>query len=421
MTRVLLVGNGAREHAIAASLHVADVELVARMSRNNPGIASISREVSIGPLDDFTSYPSLDGVDYAVIGPEAPLAAGVVDFLEGRGVPCVGPNKTAARIETSKVFARQLLSEVAPRANPQFGVARSKEDIAELIETLGLENTVIKPDGLTGGKGVKIFGEHLASKDEVIDYASSLIAKDGVVVLEQKLSGIEFTVQTLVDGHRIVPMPLVRDYKRAHDNDTGPNTGSMGSYSQRDHGLSYISPSDLEEALDIMRAVVRGLAEKAGARYRGILYGQFMKTDRGIHVIEFNARYGDPEALNVLTILSDSADEVYQSLIDSRLIIPRFRNLATVCVYVVPQGYPGPDVVRDAEITIEEGTQSVIYYASVYEREGRIFTTGSRALGVLATAETVEEARQRAYADVSKISGPVRYRTDIAANVREVG
>ena len=421
MTRVLLVGNGAREHAIAASLHAADVELVARMSRNNPGIAGISREVSIGPLEDFASYPSLDGVDYAVIGPEAPLAAGVVDFLESRGVPCVGPNKTAARIETSKVFARQLLSDVAPGANPQFGVARSRADIMDLIEALGLENTVVKPDGLTGGKGVKIFGEHLASKDEVIDYASSLIAKDGAVVLEQKLSGIEFTVQTLVDGHRIVPMPLVRDYKRAYDNDTGPNTGSMGSYSQRDHGLSYISLSDLEEALDIMRAVVRGLAEKAGARYRGILYGQFMKTDRGIHVIEFNARYGDPEALNVLTILSDSADEVYQSLIDSRLIIPRFRNLATVCVYVVPQGYPGPDVVRDAEITIEERSQSVIYYASVYEREGRIFTTGSRALGVLATAETVEEARRRAYADVSKISGPVRYRTDIAANVREVG
>jgi len=124
MTRVLLVGNGAREHAIAASLHAADVELVARMSRNNPGIAGISREVSIGPLEDFASYPSLDGVDYAVIGPEAPLAAGVVDFLESRGVPCVGPNKTAARIETSKVFARQLLSDVAPGANPQFGVAR---------------------------------------------------------------------------------------------------------------------------------------------------------------------------------------------------------------------------------------------------------------------------------------------------------
>ncbi|MHA1741225.1 MAG: phosphoribosylamine--glycine ligase, partial [Candidatus Thorarchaeota archaeon] len=226
MTRVLLVGNGAREHAIAASLHAADVELVARMSRNNPGIAGISREVSIGPLEDFASYPSLDGVDYAVIGPEAPLAAGVVDFLESRGVPCVGPNKTAARIETSKVFARQLLSDVAPGANPQFGVARSRADIMDLIEALGLENTVVKPDGLTGGKGVKIFGEHLASKDEVIDYANSLIAKDGAVVLEQKLSGIEFTVQTLVDGHRLVPMPLVRDYKRAYDKDTGPNTGS---------------------------------------------------------------------------------------------------------------------------------------------------------------------------------------------------
>ena len=419
MTQVLLVGNGAREHAIAAALHRSDVDIITRMNRNNPGIARLARNVSLGPLDDFDSYPALSGIDYAIIGPEAPLAAGVVDFLEQQGVPCIGPRARPAQIETSKVFARELLDEVAPQANPAFGIARSSGDTESLIARIGLRNVVVKPDGLTGGKGVKIFGEHLRSKEEVVAYAESLIAKEGAVVIEQRLEGIEFTVQAFVDGTHIEPMPLVRDYKRAYDGDKGPNTGSMGSYSQRDHGLSYLERGDLDAALSVMRNVVSGLRERTGFAYRGILYGQFMKTSDDIKVIEFNARFGDPEAMNVLTLMTSSFDEVCQSMIDGHLKRPEFGKAATVCVYVVPEGYPGPDVVRDAEIKIGSNLESHIYYASVYEKEGAIFTTGSRALGILATGETVTEARQKVYADVGKVSGRVRFRTDIAEGIDE--
>ncbi|MHA1770568.1 MAG: phosphoribosylamine--glycine ligase [Candidatus Thorarchaeota archaeon] len=417
MTRVLLVGNGAREHALAAALHRSDVEIVSRMSRNNPGIAQLSTEVSIGPLEAFGSYPDLRGIDYAVIGPEAPLAVGVVDYLEERGVPCVGPAKAPAQIEVSKVFARTLLNEVAPHANPEFGIARSLLEIDDIVTRIGQENIVIKPDGLTGGKGVKIFGEHLHSLDDIKSYAQELIAKDGAVLIEERLRGTEFTMQTFVDGERLELMPLVRDYKRAFDGDRGPNTGSMGSYSQADHRLSYLEEADIDAALSIMRTTVQGLKEKTGSRYKGILYGQFMKTKSGVKVIEFNARFGDPEAMNVLTLLSSSMDDVCQSIVDGHVTRPTFEQVSTVCVYVVPEGYPGPDVVRDAVLTISEGIRSHIYYASVYEDAGKVYTTGSRALGVLATGKTVAEAREQAYADVQKISGRVRFRRDIADGI----
>ncbi|MCF2138212.1 MAG: phosphoribosylamine--glycine ligase [Candidatus Thorarchaeota archaeon] len=417
MTRVLLVGNGAREHALATALHRSDVEIVSRMSRNNPGIARLSKEVLIGPLEDFGSYLDLSGIDYAVIGPEAPLALGVVDYLEQHGVPCVGPSKEPAQIETSKVFARTLLDDVAPHANPEFGIARSPSEIDDIITQIGQANIVIKPDGLTGGKGVKIFGEHLHSIDDIKNYAEGLIAKEGAVLLEERLQGIEFTMQTFVDGERLELMPLVRDYKRAFDGDQGPNTGSMGSYSQADHRLAYLEESDIDAALGIMRTTVRGLKERTGARYKGILYGQFMKTKSGVKVIEFNARFGDPEAMNVLTLLSSSMDDVCQSIVDGHVVRPTFEHLSTVCVYVVPEGYPGPDVVKDAEITIGQGLSSHIYYASVYEKDSQVYTTGSRALGVLATAPTVAEARAQAYADVQKIAGRVRFRSDIADGI----
>ncbi len=417
MTRVLLVGNGAREHAIAAALHRAGVEILARMNRNNPGIARLSAEVSLGPLDDFASFPDLTGVDYAIIGPEAPLAAGVVDYLEEHGVPCVGPRREPAKIETSKVFARSLLERIIPRANPMFGVVRDLGTVPALIEEIGLENIVVKPDGLTGGKGVKIFGEHLSSHDDVIGYTEQLLKTHEAVVIEEKLQGTEFTVQVFVDGTHIEPMPLVRDFKRAYDGDTGPNTGSMGSYSQADHSLSYLSESDINEALEIMRATVRGIQHETGLPYRGILYGQFMKTEDAIKVIEYNARYGDPEAMNVLALLKTSMDDICRSIIEGKVIRPEFESLATVCVYVVPEGYPGSNAAKDAEIKIQNDVDSHIYYASVYEKDGRVYTTGSRALGVLATGATVAEAREAAYRDVKKISGRIRYRTDIAKDI----
>jgi phosphoribosylamine--glycine ligase len=415
MTKVLLIGNGAREHAIATALTQSGVEIHAHMDRKNPGIAKLSKEVSIGSTTDYKKLPSLHGFDYAIIGPEAPLATGISDFLSSNGVPCIAPTKDAAMIETSKSFARILIDKYASKANPQYKVVRSLDDLRWFENKVGVENIVVKPNGLTGGKGVKVFGEHLSSRDELEKYAIDLLTNEGVVVLEEKLVGTEFTLQAFSDGTKLEFMPLVRDYKRAYDGDTGPNTGSMGSLTTPDHGLPYVTVEDLETAKTIMNATLLGIKKKAGAAYKGILYGQFMKTATGVKVIEYNARFGDPEAMNVLSILSTSMNEVCQGIIDGNLGQVEFENKATVCVYVVPEGYPGPEVVKDSPIDLSVVTTAQIYHASVYEKDGHILTTGSRAIGVLGKGNTIAQAREIAYANASRIKGKVRFRSDIAA------
>ncbi len=414
MTKVLLIGSSAREHAIATALTRSDVEIHAHMDRKNPGIAKLCKEFTIGSTTKTKKLPSLFGFDYAIIGPEAPLDKGVSDFITSQGVPCIAPSKAAALIETSKSFARIVIDQTTPKANPKFQVARSLDDLRRFEKKIGMENMVVKPNGLTGGKGVKIFGEHLNSRDELERYAIDLLHATGVVVLEEKLQGIEFTLQSFSDGNHLEFMPLVRDYKRAYDGDKGPNTGSMGSYSTPNHGLPYVTPEDLEVAKAIMDATLIGIKRKAGSEYKGILYGQFMKTDSGIKVIEFNARFGDPEAMNVLSVLSTSMNEICQGIIDGNLGQVQFENKATVCVYVVPEGYPGPDVVKDSPLDLSVATTAELYHASVYEKDGQILTTGSRAIGVLGKADTVAQAREIAYSNASRIKGEVRFRSDIA-------
>ncbi len=417
MTRVLLVGNGAREHAIGVALKNADVSIHAHMERRNPGIAGLADEISIGSMGDFLKLSDLVGIDYAVIGPEAALEAGFSDFLSNQGIPCVGPTKDAAMIETSKSFARRALQNKYPDANPNFIIARSLDEYRKFEKKVGIDNIVVKPDGLTGGKGVKIFGEHLHSRDDVEKYVSSELWNKGIVILEEKLVGTEFTVQAFVDGQRLVTMPLVRDYKRAFDGDKGPNTGSMGSYSREDHGLNYVTDEDFENAKAIMQATVEQIKKQAASIYKGILYGQFIKTDSGIKVIEFNARFGDPEAMNVLSLLDTSLDQVCRNVIDGNLGAVEFEKKATVCVYVVPEGYPGPDVVKDSPVDVSVASSAEIYFASVYEKNQQVLTTGSRAIGVIGKGDTIAQAREIAYANASRIKGRVRYRSDIAQEV----
>lgn len=417
MTRVLLVGNGAREHAIAIALKRDGVDIVAHMDKLNPGIAALASEVNINTLDDPNKLPDLLGIDYAVIGPEVPLSVGVVDHLRFQGIPSIGPRLEPARIETHKSFSRRLLQKYAKDANPKYTIARSIDAVKKFEKKNGISNMVVKPDGLTGGKGVKVFGDHFNSAREMENYATSLLIDHGIVIVEEKLQGTEFTVQAFSDGCNLEFMPLVRDYKRAYDGDAGPNTGSMGSFSRADHMLPGITDADLAKAKDIMKKVIPGIKKTTHIDYKGILYGQFMKSKSGIKVIEFNARFGDPEAMNVLSVLSTPIDEVFQSIINGNLVHPSFEKKATVCVYVVPEGYPGPDVVKDAPMSFVPGMQSDLYYASVYEKEGIVHTTGSRAVALLAKADTVGEARRIAYSDANMVNGKVRYRKDIAKDV----
>jgi len=411
--KVLVVGNGAREHAIAKKIHAEGAELVSAMAKNNPGIAAISERVEIIDINKPGDYDRFKGVDVAFIGPEAPLAAGITDHLNSLGIPAVGPSKNLARLEWSKSYARLVLQENGIRGNPDFKICRDLFEVRVFLK----EHTevAVKPDVLTGGKGVRLTGEHLHSVKEVEDYAAECIRNDGLVVLEEKLRGKEFTLQAFVDGARVVTMPLVRDFKRAYDGDRGPNTGSMGSFSCPDHGLPDLPANVVEKGEEIMRATVSALANSVG-KYRGFLYGGFMNTDKGVYLIEYNARLGDPEAINVLSLLRDSLVNIGFGMVSGKLRKPVFDNEATVCVYLVPKGYPDSPK-KDQPITVGELKHSEPYFASVYEEKGVIRTTGSRAIALLAKGESVAEARERVYSDASSVKGALFYRRDIGAGV----
>jgi phosphoribosylamine--glycine ligase len=411
---VLVVGNGAREHAIAKKLAEDGVEVHAAMSRRNPGIAGLSERVKIMDINDPELYGGFADVDIAFIGPEAPLAAGITDKLNELGVPVVGPSRATARLEWSKAYTRTFLEDNGIEGNPDFRICRTSDDVKGFLRDH--PDLAVKPDVLTGGKGVKITGEHLHSASDVEGYAAERISEDGLVVLEEKLVGREFTLQAFSDGSRVEVMPLVRDFKRAYDGDRGPNTGSMGSYSCPDHDLPYLSDSSVRKGVSVMEDTVRKISGTVGP-FKGVLYGGFMETERGVYLIEYNVRLGDPEAMNVLSLLDRPLIDVGWEIIDGKLSKTSFQRKATVCVYIVPDGYP-VDPKKGEEVTISQPKRSELYFASVHEEKGLIRTTGSRAIALLAKGNSVAEAREKVYEDIPKIRGELFYRRDIGEGVR---
>ena len=409
--KVLVVGHGAREHAIAKKLAQEDLELVAAMSRLNPGIAALSERVDVFDINDPAEYERFRDVDLAFVGPEAPLAMGVSDRLWELEVPVVGARKALARLEWSKAYTRQVVQEHGISGNPEFAICRSAEEVDAFLKDH--EEVAVKPDVLTGGKGVRVTGDHLNSVEETRGYALGRVKQDGLVVIEEKLKGREFTLQAFTDGKRVEVMPLVRDFKRAYDGDKGPNTGSMGSFSCPDHGMPDLPLEAVEKGIEIMGRTVEALSGSVGL-YQGVLYGGFMNTERGVYLIEYNARFGDPEAINVLALLETPLSEVGYGIVEGRLPEARFAEEATVCVYLTPEGYP-VNPLRDQPIEVGETRHSEIYYASVYDDNGVVKTTGSRSIALLGRGGTVSEAREKVYSDVGNIKGRLHYRTDIAA------
>jgi phosphoribosylamine--glycine ligase len=412
VVKLLLVGSGGREHAMAEAItRDGEATLSAFMARRNPGIARLARGIRIGKETDgkkVRDFAVEEGVDYAIVGPEAPLEAGVVDLLEESGIPCAGPTRAAARLETDKAFCRDMMAAHGIEGCPRYRVFRDPEDAAVFIE--GYDGDLaVKPVGLTGGKGVRVMGEQV-DRVGAIAYVRSL---GGGVVLEERLLGEEFTLQAFVDGSRLVPAPLVQDHKRAFEGDTGPNTGGMGSYSMPDHRLPFVSEKDYGRALRIMEDAVRALARE-GHPYRGILYGQFMNTREGPRVVEFNARFGDPEAMNVLPIMEATLAGVVCSIVEGTLsgARVRFEEKATVCKYVVPEGYP--EAPRSGEpITVGDAGRARLYYANAGELDGSLSTLTSRTLAFVGIADTLGEAERVAEGAASSVKGRVYHRRDI--------
>jgi phosphoribosylamine--glycine ligase len=420
MTNVLIIGHGAREHVIGETLVKSGANLYSFMSFKNAGLEDLSKKIKIHSETDFKeiiTFCTDTKIDFAVIGPEAPLVVGIVDALEKGGIPCVGPKIEAAQLEGSKVFARNLLEKFKIESNVKSKMFDSMDGIKSYINDLGEENVVVKPEGLTGGKGVKVYGDHLFSMEDILNYCEELMYKKSRFLIEEKCIGEEFTLQTFVDGKNVVGSPLVQDHKRAYEDDKGPNTGGMGSYSMEDHLMPFITQKDVNIALEDMKKTVAAVKAETGVKYKGFLYGQFMKTAKGLKLIEYNSRWGDPEAMNVLPLLKGNLVKICQAIIDGKLSKNfEFEKKATVCKYLAPEGYP-VNPVKDEQVKINtekmKKSGAKFYYASVYREDEKIFTTTSRAIGVLGIANSLEEAEKIAESGVYCVEGKLFHRKDV--------
>jgi phosphoribosylamine--glycine ligase len=422
-SRILVVGKDARTDAIAWALAqsplVAELHALSEL-RDPPGLLRTCGEVRRGSLTDLDWMAAATreiAPDLVVVGPEEPLAAGYVDRLEEMGILAFGPPRELAAIESSKAWARGLLEKYEIPGNPAHRAFESADSLREYMEELG--ELVVKPDGLTGGKGVKVLGEHLHSVDEAVAYATEVLETHPRVQIEERLEGEEFSLQTITDGESVVHCPPVQDHKRAFEGDRGPNTGGMGSYSCADLSLPFLGDADLARAQAISERVIEALRSETGRPYRGVLYGGFITTADGVRLIEYNARFGDPEAMNVLSVLDADFAEICFAAAEGRLGEVRwsFRPRATVCKYAVPEAYPERSPEASLGIAPDEldGFGAKWFWAACEQRGEDVFMTSSRTGAFVGVGDSLEEAEAAAEQAARRLERgrPIRHRRDI--------
>ena len=403
--KILVVGGGAREHAICnAVVQSKDTVLYSVMHNRNPGIERLVEDYRLKKetdIDSIISFAQEKNIDLVLIGPEAPLKEGLVDALWKQDIPTCAPTKKAARIETDKEWMRKLLKKYDIPGQLIYRSFKDAEKAKRFIEELH-GGVAVKPIGLTGGKGVKVSGDHFSTIEEAVEYVKEVITKkiggEAKVLIEEKVIGEEFTLQAFSDGETILPLPAVQDHKRLYPGDKGPNTGGMGSYSCADGLLPFLSKGEYEEAASILQEVIEAL-NREKSRYIGPIYGQFMLTADGPKIIEINARFGDPEAMNVLPLLKTDFIEICSTMIDGTLYSKQIKidRKATVCKYVVPEGYGVKSRVGEKIYVDEENIGRVgakLFYASVNKEDDYVITTSSRSLAVVGIADTLSEAEQ---------------------------
>lgn len=422
--RILLVSLAARGHAVAEALARSSQqpEIISVLPSRNPGIAKLATEMHEIDIMNFASVLDIakrTKPDFAFIAPDDPIGAGLADALEAIGIPSVAPKKNLARIESSKGFTRMLMEKHGIDASPKFRIFREPDakGIGNYIEKELRGEYVVKFDGLRGGKGVKVSGDHLQSVAEGVAYAEECIAEGGSVVLEEKLTGVEFSLLSFVSGTKVVDMPAVQDHKRAFEGDTGANTGGMGTYSDANHSLPFLAASDLARAKELNREIAATLLKECGEAYRGILYGGFIAVKDGIRVIEYNARFGDPEALNVLPLLETDFVDICRGIISGDLTedMISFARKATVCKYITPDCYPESKDRKGEIVRFPEANANTrIYFGDVrQDPDGTLRLGGSRTAGIVGIGNTIADAQRAAQDLCEKVEGPVRFRSDI--------
>lgn len=405
MAKVLVVGGGGREHAIVDALSRSPQVSKIFCAPGNAGIAAQAECVAIKDTDveALLSFARENAVDLTVVGPEAALSVGIVDAFKKAGLKIFGHTKAATRIESSKEFAKILME--------QYGIPTSEyRSFSSYEEALAYVSArpfpaVLKYDGLAAGKGV-VIAQNLEEAREAL--GSMLLDESfgkGKVVVEDFLTGPEFSFMCFVKGHDVYPMPLAQDHKRAYDGDKGPNTGGMGAYT----GLPFITEEDKEYALkNILQKTADAMCSE-GCPLSGVLYGGLMKTPDGIKVIEFNARFGDPETEVVLPLLDSDIYDIFYDIAPSKPIL--WSSDVTMGVVMASKGYPG-SYEKGYEIETAGGK---IYHMGTGLKDGKLVTAGGRVLMVVARANSISEACRMAYADVEAVKcANLFYRKDIA-------
>ncbi|CAM2821475.1 phosphoribosylamine--glycine ligase [Slackia exigua] len=424
MMNVLVLGSGGREHALAWSIAKSPQVGDLFIAPGNGGTVQCGRNVPLDPCDAeaVIGFSKDQGIGLVVIGPEAPLVAGVADAVRAAGIPVFGPNADAARLEGSKSFSKEfMIRHGLPTA--RYRACDCEADALAFVRETGAP-IVVKADGLAAGKGVVVADDLEEAEEAVHDcFAGAFGTAGSSVVIEECLVGPECSMLAFITDGEAVCMPCAQDHKRAFDGDRGPNTGGMGAYSP----VPAVDDALETRMADIMRTAAAATKEEFGAGYRGVLYGGFMLTEEGPKLLEFNARFGDPETQAVLARFDGDVLDAFLAVAEGRAgdVRPSWSDKVSVCVVLASGGYPGSYEKGKVILGIEEAEEMdgvlVFQAGTSYNADDELITSGGRVLNVVALADSFEEARELAYEACDKINFEGKQmRFDIAKRAIEV-
>ena len=424
MMNVLVLGSGGREHALAWSIAKSPQVGDLFIAPGNGGTVQCGRNVPLDPCDAeaVIGFSKDQGIGLVVIGPEAPLVAGVADAVRAAGIPVFGPNADAAQLEGSKSFSKEfMIRHGLPTA--RYRACDCEADALAFVRETGAP-IVVKADGLAAGKGVVVADDLEEAEEAVHDcFAGAFGTAGSSVVIEECLAGPECSMLAFITDGEAVCMPCAQDHKRAFDGDRGPNTGGMGAYSP----VPAVDDALETRMADIMRTAAAATKEEFGAGYRGVLYGGFMLTEEGPKLLEFNARFGDPETQAVLARFDGDVLDAFLAVAEGRAgdVRPSWSDKVSVCVVLASGGYPGSYEKGKVILGIEEAEEMdgvlVFQAGTSYKADDELITSGGRVLNVVALADSFEEARELAYEACDKINFEGKQmRFDIAKRAIEV-
>lgn len=427
MEKCLLLGNGGREAVIAENI-AKTYSLYSVLPYENPSIVeyvkkSNGKYIVGSPFDKelVKKFIEDEKIEVCVISSDNLLQDGLIDLAKSLGLKTFGPTSIAAKLEWSKTYALNIVQKLAPEMVIKNFEISTETELEKAMENYPNENFVVKPEGLTGGKGVKVGGEHFSSKEEGFAYAKECLNASGKVIVQDKVKGSEFTVMVLTDGKNVIPLPITFDYPYRYEEDKGPGTGGMGCMSFSNGLLPFLEQKDVDECVNLIQKTIN-YVNKDSLEFTGVLYGGFFKTEEGIKFIEFNARFGDPEAMNVLNALETPWNEVMENIFNQTLSTEncKFKKTNTFLVYIVSKEYAvkknnEPVIFKLNKKQIEEKGVK-IYFANAKEIGENEYTSvsNSRLFALEKTGDDLEELKKEVYKVIDEeVDKVLDYRKDI--------